>query len=140
LELSREVGESADELTGSVNASVSVFTISDEIKTQVINQFLSSESDFNNIKFNLDDFTLSLKVTKIDSTQATATLTITGSSLPKLDLAQIKTNLIGKTLANANSLIKKLIPRAYNFRINNNFPLLPFRVENIDIEVKTEPL
>jgi hypothetical protein len=142
LDLNREVGEQADELTGTITASVTVFSLSPEVKTQVINQFLSSEANFSEVKVDQTNFNLTFKVTQIDANKAVGTLTITGQSNPKIDSAKLQKNLTFKTNTSAESYIKKTIPRAYNFHINNNFPfgLLPFKKENISIEVKSESL
>ena len=142
LDLNREVGEQADELTGTVTASVTVFSLTDDTKSKIINQFLSSEPNFSDTSINPAEFTLSFKVSSIDANKAVGTLTITGQSSPKIDLDKVKKSLVGKTNSSAESIIKKTIPRAYNFHINNNFPfgLLPFQKENINIEVKSESL
>lgn len=140
LDLSREVGEAADELSGTVTASVSVFTISPSTKESVIKQFLGSESDFNKINFNPNSYSLNFKVNKISSNQATTSLNITGQSLPKIDKESLQKTLSVKTVKQAETTIKKLVPRAYNFHIGSNLPLLPFNSKNINIEVKTESL
>jgi len=142
LDLNREVGEQADELTGTITASVSVFSLTDDIKTKLINQFLSNEPNFSDTTFDSDKFSLSFKVNKIDTDKASGELTISGQSTPKIDIASLRKSLVGKTNSNAQNIIKKTILRAYNFHINNNFPfgILPFRKENINIEIKSESL
>ncbi len=135
LDLSREVGEAAEELTGTVTASVSVFTLSDSTKEKVLKQFLSDQTDFDKIKLDPKNFTLSFKVDKITSTQATASLTITGKSLPTVDIGSLQKTLSVKTIKQAGVTIKKFIPRAYNFNINTRLPLLPFNPKNINIEI-----
>ncbi len=140
LELSREVGEAADELKATVNANVTVFILPEDVKDQVVKQFLSAESDFNNIDYQSNNFTLSFNITKTDSSQATGTLTISGKSLAKINTSQLQKSLVAKTNNQATSVIKKLVPRAYNFHITNSLPLLPFRSDNINIEVKSESL
>ena len=140
LELNREVGESAEELIGTINSSVSIFIVSDETKKMIISSYLSSEPDFDKIDLDSNNFQLSFKPTKLDSTEATGTLTLTGSSLPKIDVNSIKKNLTLKTDKQAESIIKKLVPRANRFKINNKFFLMPIRTENIDIQVKLEKL
>ena len=138
LELSREIGESAEELTGTVNSSVSVFIISDETKKMIISNFLSSEPDFDKIDNDYQNFQLSFKVTKLESGQATGILTITGTSLPKVDINSLKKSLTLKTLNQTKSIIKKLVPRANRPKITNNFFLTPIMTKNIDIQVKLE--
>jgi hypothetical protein len=140
LDLSREVGEAADELSGTVTASVSVFTISPSTKESIIKQFLGSESDFSKINLTPDNYSLTFKVSKVSSTQATASLSISGQSLPKIDTSALQKTLSVKTVKQAEATIKKLVPRAYNFHIGNSLPLLPFNSKNINIEVKTENL
>ena len=51
LELSREVGEAAENLTATITASVSVFVLEDNIKDSLIRQFLASETDFPTVFF-----------------------------------------------------------------------------------------
>ncbi len=140
LELSREIGEAADELTATIKANVTVFVLPEDVKDQVIKHFLASEPDFPNIDYQSKDFNLSFNLIKIDVSQASGTLTISGKSLPKTNISQVQKSLTGKTTNQANSIIKKLIPRAYNFHINNNLPILPLRSDNINIEIKTESL
>jgi len=140
LELNREVGEESQDLIGTVNSSVSIFIISDEIKKMIISQYLSSEPDFDKIDIDLNNFQISFKPSKLESDQAVGTLTIIGSSLPKLDLNNIKKNLSLKTVKQADGIIKKLVPRANRFKINNKLFIMPFRSENIDIQVKLEKL
>lgn len=140
LDLSREVGEAAEELSGTVTASVSVFTISSSTKEAVIKQFLSGESDFNKINFDQNNFSLGFKVKKITSNQATTTLTVSGQSLPKIDTPALQKTLSVKTIKQAGNTIKKIVPRAYNFHIESKLPLLPFNSKNINIEIKTENL
>lgn len=140
LDLSREVGEAADQLSGTITASVSVFTLSSSVKEAVLKQFLSGESDFDKINFNPDDFSLTFKIDKTTATQATGSLTITGKALPKIDTGLLQKSLSIKTVNQAKEVIRKILPRAYNFNIGTNLPLLPFNPNNINIEVKIENL
>ena len=140
LELNREVGEPSEELVGTINSSVSVFIISDETKKMIITSYLSSEPDFDKIDIDLNNFQILFKPTKLEADKAVGTLTITGSSLPKLDINQIKKNLTLKTVKQADTLIKKIVPRANRFKIINKFFIMPARIENIDIQVKLEKL
>ena len=58
----------------------------------------------------------------------------------------VSKTLSGKTKNKASEIIKKNIKRAYNFNIKTNFQLiksinpLPFRSQNISIDVQTETL
>ncbi len=140
LDLSREVGEAAEELSGTVTASVSVFTISPSVKEEIIKHFLSDQVDFDKINLNPDSYSLNFKVSKISSNQATASLNISGQSLPKVDITALQKTLSIKTIKQAENTIKKLVTRAYDFNIENNLPLLPFNPKNITIEIKSENL
>ena len=141
-ELSREVGEQADELTASVDASVSIFTITDQTKEEIIKYFLSKEDNFNQSVIDQSQFNLTFSGDEIKSNQATGTLTISGLANPNLDLNNLKKSLIGKTTSKAGTIIKKMVTRAYNFTIKNNLPLnlLPFRANNLSIEIESKSL
>lgn len=138
LELNREVGEASEELVGTVNSSVSIFIISDATKKMIIEQFLSTETDFDKIEIDLNNFQISIKPTKVDSDSAVGNLTLTGSSLPKLEINNIKKNLSLKTIRQSENIIKKTVPRANRYKIFNKFLLMPIKAENIDIQVKLE--
>lgn len=142
IELSREVGEEANELTASTNASVSIFTIDNEDKEKVIKYFLSNEDNFNQSVVDVTKFKLSFSGDKIESQQAVGTLTITGLATPSIDIKSLKKNLLGKTTTKASEVIKKTVSRAYNFTIKNNLPLniLPFREQNVQIEIESKNL
>ena len=140
LELNREVGEAADELTGTIDATVTVFVLSDEIKDQIVKHFLSSENGFADIDYQSNIFSLSFDISKTEDDQAVGKLTISGNALPKINSSQIQKSLVMKTSSQASNQIKKIVPRAYNFHINTSLPLLPFRSDNINIEIKTESL
>ncbi len=139
LELNREVGEAAEEIIGTVNSSVSVFVLSEETKKTIISTFLSTEPNFDKIEVDYNNFQISFKSSKIDSEQSTGTLTITGSSLPKLDTNNIKKSLTLKTIKQAEDFLRK-VPRVNRFKILNKLFIMPLRVENIDIQVKLEKL
>lgn len=143
---SREIGEEADELSASVEAEISAFVINPQIKTEIISAFLSSNPDFNKAEINPDSFDLTFKVIELESSLASAQLTLNGSAKPKLDETQIKQNISGKSLKKAQEYLTNNVPRAINFNIKTNFSFLefinplPFRQENITIETKTESL
>jgi hypothetical protein len=59
--------------------------------------------------------------------------------LPKVDTTTLKKNIAGKTVKNAQKIIKKTISRVYDFNIQTNSKLLnilPFNKNNISIDVK----
>jgi hypothetical protein len=146
IEFSREVGEEADNLDASVTAKVSVFYLSADQKSQIINNFLANENGFDKSNINPDSFKFEFKVEQLDSDKAVGTLTIKGQSLPKIDIQSIKQKISGKSKNKTIEIIKKDITRVYNFKIKTNFQFLdfinpmPFLKENININVKTESL
>ena len=137
VDLSREVGEQAEEITGTINSSVSIFVLTDEIKKTIISTFLATEPDFDKIEFDSTNFQISFKPNKLDSDQGVGTLIITGSSLPKLNVDDLKKKLTLKTIKQVDNFLKKT-PRLNRFKILNNYPLMPLRSENIDIQIKLE--
>ncbi|MDD4937527.1 MAG: hypothetical protein PHX34_00695 [Candidatus Shapirobacteria bacterium] len=142
VDLSREVGEQADQLNATVNASVSIFTVTDSVKEKVLKQFLSDQENFDNTNIDIQNFNFEFKSTKIESQQATGTLSISGLGTPRIDLTKLKKSLIAKTTLKASDIIKKMVNRAYNFNIKNNLPLnlLPFRENNLSIEIESSNL
>lgn len=143
VEYSREIGEEADTLNATVNASVSVFLFNPDQKLAVINGLLSSESNFSDSIVNTDNFNFIFKLDKIDSSKASGTLTLTGTASPKIDINSIKSKIKGKFKASAGNIIKKSIGRVYNYTIKTNMSFidfinpLPFLINNINIEVKS---
>jgi len=142
IELSREVGEAAEELTADVQAAVSVFTLENSIKEAILQEFLSDQENFTNSLIDLNNFDFDFEAKKVDSQKATGTLSITGTAVPNLNLDQLKKSLTFKTKKKASELIKNNIKRAFNSHIDINSPIdiLPFRPNNISIEIKTETL
>lgn len=141
VEFNREVDEETDNLTATAQSTVSVFVINSEIKEKILKQFLSQETGFSESEINPDSFKFSLKIDKLDTSQAFCSLTIKGSSLPKIDANSIKKSIAGKTIKNAQSIIKKTISRVYDFNFQSNFNflnLLPFNTQNITINTETE--
>lgn len=142
IELSREIGESADELNADVQASVSVFTLNSSVKELIIKQFLSDQENFNDITIDTNDFDFIFTSKKVESQKATGILTVKGSAIPNINFDQLKKSLSFKTKNKAQETIKKIVKRAYNSHIDINSPIdiLPFRLNNISIEIKSENL
>jgi len=139
IEFNREVDEQTDQLTATAQSTVSVFAINSEIKNKIIDQFLSQETGYSDSDKNPDSFVFTFKIGKLDTNQATGSLTIKGSSLPKVDTDTLKKNIAGKTIKNAQKIIKKTISRVYDFNIQSSSKLLnilPFNKNNISIDVK----
>jgi len=143
VELNREVGEEADELTATSESTIIVFAIKTDSKEKIVKYFLASEDGFSKSDINPKDFSLDFKLNKITVDNATGELVITGKSLPKIDINQLQNKLILKTSKQISTFIKTSVPRAYNFNVKmvpEFLPLSPINSKNIFIQVKTESL
>lgn len=141
LEFNREVDEQADNLTAASNSTVSVFIISSETKNKIIKQFMSDENGYSDSEINSDSFVFTFKIAKLDTDKSTGSLTIKGSSLPKVDTFALKNKIVGRTFNNAKNIIRKNISRVYDFDFKNNFNIfniVSFNKKNISIDVKTK--
>ncbi len=141
LEFNREVDEQADTLTVTADSVVSVFSISSETKNKIIEQFLSNENGYSESEINLDSFVFTFKIAKLDTSKATGSLTIKGSSLPKINTIALKNKIVGRTVKNAKDIIRKNINRVYDFDFKNSFNMfniLSFNKKNIFIDVKNK--
>lgn len=142
-ELNREVGEETDNLTASTQSTVTVFAFKPDLKSKILEQFLSKENDYSNSNLNPDSFSFTLKIDKLDTSKATGSLNIKGSALPKIDIESVKKNISGRTVKKAGDIIKKTVNRVYDFNIKINpnvFNIVPFNSKNIFIDVKIESL
>ena len=142
IEYNREVGEEADELSATSVSTVYIFHLDQSQKSQLLSAFLSPEPGFSDSKYSLNDFTFKLNPSKKSIDQIKGQLVVTGKSIPKLNTVDIAKLLSGKSQTTAAALIKKNYPRVYNYQINTNFSFLssinplPFRLQNIKIEIK----
>lgn len=140
-DFNREIDEQTDQLTATADSTVSVFVINPDIKTKIINQFLSEETGFSDSTIDPDSFIFTFKINKLDTNQAIGSLTIKGFSLAKVDTTAVKNDIAGKTINNAQKIIRKTISRVYDFdfQTNLNFlKVLPFNKKNISIDIKTK--
>lgn len=146
IEYSREIDEEADELNATSETSVIVFVLDPEEKSQIIDNFLSSEESYRQSQHDTNSINMKFKLDKIDEDKAIGTLDLEGQLIPNIDIAQIRKRITGKTQSSAISYLKKGIDRVYNYHIDFNFKLLgsltpmPFRSQNIVIDIKTESL
>ncbi len=142
-DLNREIGEETDDLTATAQSTVIVFAFKPELKSKILEQFLSQEKDFSDSNLNPNSFVFSFKIDKVDPSKATGSLNIKGSSVPKIDTELLKKDISGKTVKKAQEIIRKNISRVYNFNFKINlkiFDILPFNPENIFIDLKNESL
>ncbi len=141
IEFNREVDEETNELTATAQSTVSVFVINSDIKNKVINQFLSQENGFSDSDIDINSFVFNFKIDKLNTDQASGSLTIKGSSSPKINIDVIKKSISGKTIKNAQKIITKAVNRVYNYDFQIYPPLfkiLPFNKNNISIDIKTK--
>jgi hypothetical protein len=144
IDFSREVGEEAEVLDGAVNASVTALILNPNIKTEIINKFLSDNPNFSNAQINSDNFNIQFQMSTIDSFSLTAMMIISGKSPPKIDTQVIKKSIAGKSIRSATTYIKDNYKQAYDYQIRivgpipNITGLLPFSPNKINLEIKTE--
>lgn len=142
IEYNREIGEAGDELVATSVSTVYLFYLDNDKKTQMLTAFLSAEPGFNDSIINPNDFNLNIKSSKNSIDKIQGLLSINGQATPRLNLASTAKLLSGKSQASAQKIIKNNIPRVYNYQISTNFSFLkainplPFRLQNIKIEVK----
>ncbi|HEX8923845.1 MAG TPA: hypothetical protein VF828_03870 [Patescibacteria group bacterium] len=143
VDFSREVGETADTLTASIDATVSVFILPSDLKDQIISSYLKTEANFNDADIKTQDFNLSYKISKLDSDHASGSISIDGDALPKFNLSDLRSRIKGKFRPQAEKIIKNQFSRVYNYKIDTNFKFLslvnpiPLRPENINFIIKT---
>lgn len=113
LDYNREVGEVADTLSVNVSATLSLFQIEDSQKENVLKTLLASDPDFLQSISSPGDFSFSFVSSQNDSQKSVGKLTVTGKTLPKIDLNTLRQKLTGKSFANAYALINSQ-PRVYN--------------------------
>jgi hypothetical protein len=141
INFNRQVGEEADELVGDVNSNVNIFILNPEDKQEFILQNFASDEEFNQAILDLDKVDLNFEFTTLDSKFATGQVTISGNLLPKIDIGQFKRQIKGKTFTNLEKVIianRRIYnhERLSNLKFFDFIKLLPFRLENISIEVK----
>lgn len=143
IEYSREVGEEAQTLSATVDASVSVFIFNPDQKMAVIKGLLASESNYSNATIDPNNFEFTFSLSKIESNSATGSLTVTGNASPIVDTDSLKNKIKGKSKNKASDIIKNNVSRAYKYPITTNMPFLdfinplPFLPQHIKIEVKS---
>ena len=142
IDYNREVGEEADQLTGTAVSTVYVFYLDASKKLDLINDVLVTEPGYSNSIIDPSQFNLSITPSKASVDKITGQLTISGNALPKVDSPTIAKLLSGKFQNQAVNIIKNNIPRVYNYSLTTNFSFLkainplPLRLKNIIIEFK----
>ena len=141
ISFNRQVGEEIDELVGEVVANVSILILNKEDKQKFILENFNLDEEFNHSILNLDEIVLSFELTKINQDSASGSVNIKGNLLPKIDIGQFKKAISGKSFTNLTKVIRTN-RRIYNHKYSSNIKffdfikLLPFKLENISIDVK----
>lgn len=139
IEYNREIGEETDSLTATIDAQVLAFFLTPDQKQQIIDVFLKNSPDFDQAKINSADFSINFDIDNKRVNQASGLMTISGSSLPKLDLIALKKQVSGQLPSRLLPIIKSFNSRIYDYQLSTNFSFLsainpiPFNFKNIDI-------
>jgi len=116
LIFSREIGEEAQTLDVNANLTISLFQINPEKKDSIIKTLLASDQNFLQSVASPSDFTFSFTATKNSSQKSTGKLTLTGKTLPKIDVNHLRSLLAGKDFTKAQRIIESQ-PRVYDRKI-----------------------
>jgi len=141
IDYNREIGEQADQLTGNLISTIKIYYLDPQAKLKLINAFLGDNNEFKESDIDIERFNLTITSAKFNNQTISGMLTIDGQSNPKIDRLALAKSLAGKFRRPAINLIKSQ-PRLYNYQISTNFSFLsainplPFRLQNITIEVK----
>ncbi|MFZ2153555.1 MAG: hypothetical protein WAV41_05920 [Microgenomates group bacterium] len=134
VEYNREVGEEADELSTTVITTITTYFFTDTQKSIISEALFSTDPDYSSTSSNFNQFSVGFLPNK--------QTIFTVQYLPKVAVATIAKLATGKSQARAISLIKKSLPRVYNYQISTNFSAitlinpLPLRSENISVTIK----
>lgn len=135
IDYSREVGEEADELTATLNASISLFVLNTS-RDLILTSFLTTASTPSSLNLDPASAVIGFEFTKLGPDSASGFLNLTGQALTTVDIPRLQRNLVLKTPATAAQILQKQVNRLYNFKLRPNF-ILPPRPQNIIIDIKT---
>jgi len=135
IEFDRNLDEQTDELSATVDATVTVFILPNNEKNKIISSLVGKENtnplDYKNFNYNLK-----MEIDKIDASKATGKLTISGKAAPKINIDEIRAKIAGKTKTDTLSYFKNNLTHFYNWEMKPNLPLLPLIGKNITIITK----
>ncbi len=116
LVFSREIGEEAETLEVNANLTISLLQINPQKKDSIIKTLLASDQNFLQSVASPSDFTFSFTATKNSSQKSIGKLTLTGKTLPKIDVDHLRSLLAGKDFTKAMRIIESQ-PRVYDRNI-----------------------
>lgn len=125
LDFNREVGEEADTLQVNASLSLSLLQIDPQKKEEIIKYLLGSDQEFMKSVVNSSDFSFSFTANQNTSQKSIGKLTVTGKTLPKIDINNLKKRLAGQNITDAYKIINsqsrvvnrdiKIIPSIFSF-------------------------
>lgn len=121
---SRQIDEEADTLEGTIDANVSVFALSENVKKELISGYLQANDNFSNLQIDPKKVNLNFVVSSQDDKQAIGTLTLSGQAIPKLDTSTLAKNLRFQSTDNLKNIISKFSNRIYDYKIDQISTLL----------------
>ncbi|MBU1117914.1 hypothetical protein KKD37_03025 [Patescibacteria group bacterium] len=113
LEFSREVGEETDTLQVDVSLTLSLFQIDPQQKETILQTLLANDQDFLNSIASPSDFLFTFTSTENSSQKSVGKLTVTGKTLPKIDITKLRQQLSGKDFSAAQKIIDSQ-PQVYD--------------------------
>lgn len=138
LDFNREVGEEADQLQVDATLTLSLLQVDPSKNEEIINTLLKDDQAFLNSIASVKDFSFAFTPTQNTSQKSTGKLTITGKSLPKLNLDPLRQRLTKQKVSDAGKIIESQ-PQVYNYEIKilpsvfNIWQRLPLSPEKITI-------
>lgn len=144
IDFSREVGEPADELTATLEATVTAYLIDLKVKEKAINSFFANETDFSQAVIDPDLFTFQFTPTSHDQSSASGSLKISGQALPRLDTQKLIRDLSIKPSSRVSQLVRQLNNRIYDYNLQisptflKGYPFLPYPESSYHVEMKVE--
>jgi len=143
-EYNRELDEEATTLEGTLKATVSVMSITTDIKSELISTYLKQDNKYQDAQLDNQSLGLSFTKTTLDDKQATGTLKISGTLKPQVDTSELATSLSGKKYSEIQKNLTSTSSRIYDYSIQKESlfgkitKLLPFNSQNINLvqEVK----
>lgn len=117
LDYNREIGEEADTLDVSANLTLSMLQIDPAQKDNIIKTLFANDQEFIQSVSSPSDFSYSFAATQTTSQKSVGKLTVTGKTLPKIDINAVKKRLAGQKIDVANKIMDSY-PRVYNHNID----------------------
>ena len=109
----REVGEESDILQVNASLVVSVLQIDPQEKENILKVLFANDQELMQSVTSPSDFSFSFIALQNTSQKSTGKLTVTGKTLPKINIDDLRSRLSGQSFSNAQKIIDTQ-PRVYN--------------------------